>query len=97
MCAAWAKANNVNYIEAAAEGETGSVTGAPAEWATPDEESPGYASVPVWVGPCITAAAMAVAHVLHQTTLGDRTIRQGMGSVANTKRKIYTIYDSGVR
>lgn len=67
----------VNYIEAAAEGEFGSATGMPAEWSTPDEDNPGYASVPVWVGPCISAAMLAATHVLHGCKLGDNTIRLG--------------------
>lgn len=53
------------YVEAAAEGEIGSIAGCPADWCTPEEDNPGYASVPVWVGPCVAAAMMAVSHVLH--------------------------------
>lgn len=56
---------SVAYIEAAAEGDIGSIAGAPADWATPAEEAPGYASVPVWVGPCVMAASMAASYVLH--------------------------------
>lgn len=73
----WAKTHNVRYYEAAAEGDYGSVTGAPAEWATDDEARPGYASVPVWVGPCVMAAAMSCTHILHNHKLGDRTYRMG--------------------
>jgi hypothetical protein len=53
------------YIEAAAEGEYGSIASAPAEWATADDAKPGYASVPVWVGPATFAASMAAAYILH--------------------------------
>lgn len=74
---AWARDVGARYIEAAAEGEYGSVTGAPAEFATPEENLPGYASVPVWVGPCVVAASMAVAHIIHNRRLGDRVIRIG--------------------
>ena len=73
----WAITNGVKYIEAAAEGEQGSATGIPADWSTPDETNPGYASVPVWIGPCVLSAAVAVAHVLHNTPMGDRTVRLG--------------------
>lgn len=63
----WSSKHGIQYLEAAAEGEYGSVTGAPADFATPDESNPGYASVPVWVGPCVIAAMMASAYVLHDT------------------------------
>ena len=53
------------YIEAAAEGEVGSIATAPAEFITADEESPGYAHVPVWVGPAVAAAYMATSYILH--------------------------------
>jgi hypothetical protein len=79
MVKKWADKNGVKYIEAAAEGEQGSATGMPAEWATPEEDSPGYASVPCWVGPCVFSAGVAVAHVLHNREMCDRTIRLGWG------------------
>jgi hypothetical protein len=65
MVAEWAKKNNVRYMEIAAEGEIGTVTAAPAEWATEEEANPGYASVPVWVGPCVMSAAVASSYILH--------------------------------
>lgn len=77
MVYAWAMKAEVGYVEAAAEGEQGSATGSPAEWSTPEENNPGYASVPVWVGPCVFAAATAVSHVVHGVDLGDRSIRMG--------------------
>jgi len=61
----WTSEWGVEYLEAAAEGEWGSITGAPGEFATSDEVRPGYASVPVWIGPCVAAAMMAAAYVLH--------------------------------
>lgn len=73
----WASRKGVSYIEASAEGEMGSCTGAPAEWSTPQESLPGYASVPVWVGPCVFSAAVAVAHIIHGGFIGDRAIRMG--------------------
>lgn len=73
----WCRRNGVNYVEAAAEGDVGSCTGAPAEWATPEEQAPGYAHVPVWVGPCVAAAQMAVAHIVHNTYPGDNSYRLG--------------------
>jgi len=77
MCNAWATIRRLNYLEAAAEGEIGSITGEPAAWATDDEAKPGYASVPVWVGPCVMAASLACAHILHSTKLGEESIRIG--------------------
>lgn len=79
MVKKWTEHNMVSYIEAAAEGEMGSVTGQPAEWKTPEEDHPGYASVPVWLGPCVFSAAIAVAHIVHDFSIGDRTIRIGCG------------------
>ena len=73
----WAMERGIRYIEAAAEGEFGSCTGEPAEWSTPDEASPGYAHVPVWVGPCVFAAGIACAYVLHACRIGMRAIRMG--------------------
>lgn len=64
--------NYVRYIEAAAEGEFGSITDSPADFSTPDEVRPGYASVPVWVGPCVQAAAMACTYVLHPEAYRNR-------------------------
>jgi hypothetical protein len=58
-------ADKVRYVEASAEGEFGGATGAPAEWSTELERAPGYASVPVWVGPCVTSAWLACSHILH--------------------------------
>jgi len=78
MCAAWCRDCQTKegriavwYIEAAAEGEFGSIAGLPGEWETEDEAKPGYASVPVWVGPCVGAAMMAVAHIIHNTPPSD--------------------------
>lgn len=69
-------ATELHYIEAAAEGEFGSATGSPAEWASDLERDPGYASVPVHVGPCVLAASMACYHVLHNKPM-DYLIRMG--------------------
>jgi hypothetical protein len=84
----WASVNNVSYIEAAAEGEIGSATGETANWNTPEESQPGYASVPVWIGPCVSAAVIAVSHILHRTPMGDRTVRIGWG------KDKFEVYDS---
>jgi hypothetical protein len=65
------------YIEVAAEGEMGSATGVPANWQTSEETQVGYQSVPVWLGPCVMAAMVAVNHVVHNVRMGDRTIRMG--------------------
>lgn len=82
-CSEWAKANGVNYLEAAAEGEFGSVTGSPADFATPEENHPGYASVPVWAGPCLAAAYLAASYVLHGRNPDSASVRLGFnGSCA---------------
>jgi hypothetical protein len=73
----WARKNAVKYIEASAEGEWGGVTGEPATFATPDEENPGYASIPVHVGPCVVAASLACYYVLHAKELGVASWRVG--------------------
>lgn len=74
--AAFAKKFGLMYVEVAAEGEFGTVTGSPADWATEEETKPGYASVPVWVGPCVNAAAIACSHILHAMDV-ERTYRLG--------------------
>ena len=74
----WSTNHNIFYIEAAAEGEIGSIADAPATFAAPEEAQPGYASVPVWVGPCTMAASLACAHILHNTMPSvDQSIRLG--------------------
>lgn len=80
------------YVEAAAEGEFGSVTQEPADWQTSEEDNPGYASVPVWVGPCTLAASVCCAYILHNGRLGDDTIRMGW----DTSRKIFSFYQKSV-
>lgn len=86
----WAMKRNIRYVEAAAEGEMGSATGEPAMFSTPEEDNPGYASVPVWVSPCVTSAIAAVSYIVHDTPMDDRTIRMGWGG-AN-----FETYDSAV-
>jgi hypothetical protein len=90
MVSEWAAKHGLEYIEASAEGEIGGATGMPAEWATPDEDRPGYASVPVWVGPCVSSALVAVTHVLHNTPMGDKTIRMGW------KEGRFNVFDSEI-
>ena len=88
----WARGKKgVRYIEAAAEGEVGSATGEAAEWATEEERNPGYASVPAWVGPCVFGAAVAVAHVLHDTEMGGRVVRAGW----DREMGRFGVFDSG--
>jgi hypothetical protein len=66
------------YMEASAEGEYGSIAFSPADFATDDEAKPGYASVPVWVGPAVSAATMACSYILHNTIpIMDETFRLG--------------------
>jgi tRNA A37 threonylcarbamoyladenosine dehydratase len=61
----YAKANNISYIEASAEGEYGGCTDSPAMFTLESERQRGYNSVPVWAGPCIMAASMAVHRIVH--------------------------------
>lgn len=76
----WAGIADVPFIECAAEGEIGSATGEPGDWQTVMEDHPGYASVPVWCGPCVNAASLAVSYIVHGKSMGDRTIRIGFGA-----------------
>jgi hypothetical protein len=73
----WSLSSKVHYIEASAEGEFGGATGAPAEWASDLEKDPGYASVPVHVGPCVVAATMACYHILHSIDATCYNYRMG--------------------
>lgn len=71
------------YIEASAEGEFGGCTGEPAPYTTRLEAHPGYASVPVWVGPAVQAASLACYHILHPSALGADVIRVGWNTEHN--------------
>lgn len=73
----WCRDHYVRYIEASAEGDFGSIAACPAEFATEAETQPGYASVPVWVGPCVAAASMACSHILHAQLGPDDSARFG--------------------
>jgi hypothetical protein len=87
---AWALRNTCYYVEAAAEGEIGSIAASPADWCTPEEDNPGYASVPVWVGPCVSAAMMAVGHVLHNQR-PSHELSMRLGWDPNLGRANYTV------
>jgi sulfur-carrier protein adenylyltransferase/sulfurtransferase len=77
MCYEWCKKHGVKYLEASAEGEYGGIASSPAEFATPDEDHPGYASVPVWAGPCLSAGLLACAHVIHGVPMTADSVRMG--------------------
>lgn len=77
MCHQWCQESGFHYLEAAAEGDYGSATGEPADFVTPEEEHPGYASVPVWAGPCLVAAYLAVNSALHNHNPGAEAVRLG--------------------
>lgn len=94
MVQKWASANYISYAEAAAEGDTGSVTGQAASWATPEESLPGYASVPVWAVPCIQAASLVVSYVCHDVAVGDRVVRIGWERFHVSTASGVTFYDS---
>lgn len=61
--------HTTKYLECGADGHSGSVTGAPAEWVTAAEDNPGYASVPVFVAPCTWAASVAAYFVLLSSSI----------------------------
>jgi hypothetical protein len=67
--------NGCRYLEASAEGEMAGVASSPADFATEEEENPGYASVPVWAGSSVLAATLLVYHALHPNNL--TSIRAG--------------------
>lgn len=71
VCYEAAQSVSLPYIECGAEGNTCTLTGAPAEWQTELEEHAGYQSVPVFVGPCTLVASMAVYHVLYCMLVKD--------------------------
>lgn len=77
MCSTWCREKGVSYLEAAAEGEFGSISGSPADFATDDEVNPGYASVPVWAGPVMAAGLLAGMHILHGATPHADVVRLG--------------------
>jgi hypothetical protein len=52
------------YIEAGADGVQMTVSFAPADFSTDEEDNPGYRSVPVMVGPCTLAASIVTYYVL---------------------------------
>lgn len=52
------------YIECGADGHHATITFSPATSQTAAEDEPGYASVPVFVGPCTMAASVAAYYVL---------------------------------
>ena len=64
MVYALSKMHNAHYIECGAEGHGASVSFCPADFATAEEELPGYRSVPVFVGPCTLAASIAAYYIL---------------------------------
>lgn len=80
---AHAEAKDLLYIEASANGEFGGCAGSPALFATDKETQAGYASVPVWVGPCVAAAMMTCAHILHDVTPGESNYRLGWNGETN--------------
>lgn len=54
----------IGYIECGADGHHATVTFSPAEFATSEEDEPGYQTVPVHVCPCILVASLACYYVL---------------------------------
>jgi len=86
----WAMGALVSYIEVAAEGEMGSCTNEPADFSTPEESHVGYQSVPVWIGPAVAAATMAVSYVLHNASMKGAVLRAGF----NTDNGEYELYNS---
>ena len=65
---------DIAYFEVGAEGEIGSVTDEPAEFSTERETQVGYASVPVWLGPAVSAALLVTSYVVHGRTQTDGAV-----------------------
>jgi hypothetical protein len=55
------------YIECGADGLNSSVSFHPADVETALEQDEGYTTVPVFIGPCVMAAAIVCYYVLHGT------------------------------
>jgi len=70
---------HINYIECSAEGEYGGCTESPAMFTTDLEDHPGYASVPVHVGPAVSSAVMVTYNILHSIA-GTYNLRFGWNS-----------------
>lgn len=64
-CYEFALEHNMKYLEVGADGEKWSLSPAPPEFSTEDEDNPGYTTVPVHVGPCMMAGAAVAYYVLH--------------------------------
>jgi len=67
MCHAYAEKGGMKYLEVGADGERWTLSPAPPEFSTSNEEQAGYATVPVHVGPCMMAGAAAAYYVLHDS------------------------------
>jgi molybdopterin/thiamine biosynthesis adenylyltransferase len=67
----YSQKHSISYIEAAANGLAGSVAASPAEWDLEEGDPAGYRTVPVFVGPCAAAAAMASYYVLRNTPIAE--------------------------
>jgi hypothetical protein len=65
MAYKWAKDMSAKYVEIGADGERWTLGNSPPEFTTELEEQPGYASVPIHIGPCMMAGAAAAYYVLH--------------------------------
>jgi molybdopterin/thiamine biosynthesis adenylyltransferase len=61
---AYAQKEGLHYLELGADGNHATLTGTPPDWSTPEEQNPGYRSVPVFVGPCAAIAALATYYIL---------------------------------
>lgn len=66
MCFAFAKSMGMSYLEVGADGEKWTLSPAPPEFSTELEDTPGYQTVPVHVGPCMMAGAAVAYYVLHE-------------------------------
>ena len=61
-------ATAMKYLEVGADGERWTLSPAPPEFSTELEDNPGYATVPVHVGPCMMGGSAAAYYVLHDIT-----------------------------
>lgn len=68
LCHTYAQEKGMSYIEVGADGEGWTLSPNPPEFSTELEDSPGYTTVPVHVGPCMMAGAAVAYYVLHNCT-----------------------------
>jgi hypothetical protein len=90
MCYRFAQEYGMKYLEVGADGERWTLSPAPPEFSTELEDNPGYQTVPVHVGPCMMAGAVASYYILHNTIpTVSHLIDWDKGPVYNNRVEIY--------